>query len=91
VVNMEKELGFKQSFLRGHAAPVGLIEVSTGVHGACRCSSVHLEFWGVRPCVAYCTATCCCCFGRDEVVILLLMFSELHQYLRHLCVARDSN
>jgi hypothetical protein len=27
VVNMEKELGFKQSFLRGHAAPVGLIEV----------------------------------------------------------------
>jgi hypothetical protein len=28
VVNMEKELGFKQSFLRGHAAPVGLIEVS---------------------------------------------------------------
>jgi hypothetical protein len=31
VVNMEKELGFKQSFLRGHAAPVGLIEVSTGM------------------------------------------------------------
>jgi hypothetical protein len=40
VVNMEKELGFKQSFLRGHAAPVGLIEVSGAAAAAAGASSL---------------------------------------------------
>jgi len=48
VASSDKELGFKQSFLRGHSNPVGLIEVSSFV--------VLLTMWSPVPPVG----ACCC-------------------------------